>query len=213
MTVSKKSTIVIGGTIVIALGVATIGWLTREKNAQAVAERFRDCFLAADAGCIRTLVRDDELLENELDDEMRLRAFLTNVIRPRLRGRIDVGRRDIIGDGKYGHQTFVWYVETERGEVALPITVGKTEVGLRVIDPLSMVVLSICSLDKEGTNRTGTKKYATWAENLQAWQPELESHGFRRIRIGIGEQSITLSQFREWCQRRIEATDSNGLAD
>jgi hypothetical protein len=205
--VHRKALLAVG--FVAAATLLCVLWvLNRPLSAREVAEKFRDCWLAANAQCVAEYMDDAELKANSMT-VADLQSFLSQWLRPRLSGTLAGEQPDIAGQPARGFQEFTWYVDTNSGRIPVAVFVAKTEKGLKVLHPLTSAVLTLASRDEEGKQGAGKEKLANLIKNVSLFKPQLEQFNLRVLAFGVHDYRPIPQMIAHWQSvlEKLEALD------
>lgn len=90
----------------------------------------------------------------------------------------------------------------------LSVSVAKTDQGLKVVQPLSSLVLTFASVRNGRLPKSTAEKLLTWIENCPKLARELAPYNLSRIRLRPESEPMTLDEFAGWSQKRLERLNS-----
>lgn len=210
MTVTRKS-LAFGGASLLAL-IACAGWWFETRvpqDPERIATLYRDALLAGDADTVLKLAAPDEFKANGMtrDDVFK---FLNAWVKPRILRKLDTSNSDVYGDGSSGFQTYSWGVVTRVGRLPITVSVAKTDEGLKVVQPLSSIVITFAGVHPNGQiNHGGMDKLRAYIQNAPILEKELAPYHLSMIQLDPASDPMTIEQLGKWSQTRLEALQAH----
>lgn len=171
-------------------------------NPMRMAELYRDSLISGDTSTLLSLISEAELEDNRMTQDQAAR-FFREWVRPKLLKVNSEGSLQTYGTGASGFQSYMWGVVTTKGRLPLTVDVALTDSGMKVVHPMSTVIITLASVKPDGSLPRGAlEKLTSWAENVHLMEPELARYGMTKIRVRPEWDAMTFPQFVKWCEDR-----------
>jgi hypothetical protein len=96
-----------------------------------------------------------------------------------------------------------WVLPKIHGRAWIPVTIGKTDEGMKVVQPVSSLVLAFAALRKNGSPpKTALEKLHDYTVNIPAFEGELALYHVRFICPNPNSDPMTVEQFAKFCSKR-----------
>jgi len=189
----------------LAIILASVGFVLlrpKDRSPEEVRRIYFESIKSADPDAFLSVVDRTEIERNGLSRD-DIRRLLQEQIRPAL--TVSSTAPEVIGDGSNGSQLYNHLISIDGREHLLPIAVGKTSDGLRVVLPISTLYMSFVSAKGGLKNQVGAAKLAVYlkgAEHVnEAWEP----YKIKYIQLSAAHDPMTTTEFREWTERRMKS--------